>query len=62
MAAIIVASAPIWKALAMGMYREWPTRFEWLGIGIGLAGVLAGLLLVIWAELRAGHAALRPAG
>ena len=41
LASIIVASAPIWNALAMGMYREWPTRFEWLGIGIGLAGVLA---------------------
>lgn len=50
MSAIIVASAPIWNALAMGLYREWPTRFEWLGIGIGLAGVLA---LSTDGELRA---------
>ena len=40
MSAIIVASAPVWNALAMGLYREWPTRFEWFGIAIGLVGVL----------------------
>lgn len=38
--AIVVASAPIWNALAMGLFREWPTRFEWLGIVIGLGGVV----------------------
>lgn len=39
-AAIVVASAPIWNALAMGLFKEWPTRFEWLGIIIGLGGVI----------------------
>ncbi len=53
MSAIIVASAPIWNALAMGLYREWPTRFEWIGIAIGLVGVL---MLFTDGSLRANPA------
>lgn len=38
--AIIVASAPVWNALALGLFREWPSRGEWLGIAVGLVGVV----------------------
>lgn len=39
-AATAVATIPIWTALIAGLFGEWPARREWLGLGIGLAGVL----------------------
>jgi drug/metabolite transporter (DMT)-like permease len=39
-AATAVAIIPVWTALITGFLGEWPTRQEWLGLGLGLAGVL----------------------
>lgn len=40
LAAVAVASVPLWMALFSAFRGERPTRGEWLGIGIGFAGVL----------------------
>jgi len=39
LAAVSVATIPLWTALFTGLFGRWPTRFEWLGIGIGFLGV-----------------------
>ena len=39
-AAVAVASMPLFAALFSGMYREWPTRRECLGLAIGFVGVI----------------------
>jgi drug/metabolite transporter (DMT)-like permease len=39
-AATAVAVMPVWAALISGMFGLWPRRTEWIGLGIGLAGVL----------------------
>jgi drug/metabolite transporter (DMT)-like permease len=49
LAAVVVASTPLWVVLLAGLWREWPVRAEWLGLGVGLAGVL---LLQSGGELR----------
>jgi drug/metabolite transporter (DMT)-like permease len=58
-AATAVAIIPVWAAIASGLFGSWPRRLEWLGLGVGLAGVLVlaqegdfqasalGMLLVI---------------
>jgi drug/metabolite transporter (DMT)-like permease len=38
--AVMIAASPLWTALAMGLMGRWPTRLEWLGLGIGFAGVI----------------------
>ena len=40
LAAVAVASMPLFAALFGGMYREWPRNVEWLGLIIGFAGVI----------------------
>jgi drug/metabolite transporter (DMT)-like permease len=57
LAAVLIASVPLWVVLAAGLWREWPTRSEWLGVAVGLAGVA---VLQGGGELRAspGGAAL----
>ena len=40
LAAVAVASMPLFAALFAGMYGNWPRRMEWLGLAIGLAGVI----------------------
>ena len=40
LAAVAVASAPIWMGLFAMMRGEKPTRIEWIGIGIGFIGVV----------------------
>jgi drug/metabolite transporter (DMT)-like permease len=40
MAAVAVASAPLWMGIFAAMRGEKPTRIEWVGLGIGFAGVL----------------------
>jgi len=40
LAAIAVASMPLWAALFSLLRGEHPSRGEWLGLGIGFAGVL----------------------
>ncbi|WP_426702063.1 drug/metabolite exporter YedA [Rhodanobacter sp. Col0626] len=39
-AAVAVASMPLFAALFSGMYGEWPNRRESLGLAIGFAGVI----------------------
>jgi drug/metabolite transporter (DMT)-like permease len=38
-AAVAIASVPLWVALFAGLWDRWPTRKEWIGLGIGLVGV-----------------------
>lgn len=39
MAAVAVASVPLWMALFAALRGELPRRAEWLGLGVGFAGV-----------------------
>ncbi|MBI5157984.1 MAG: drug/metabolite exporter YedA [Acidimicrobiia bacterium] len=34
-----VAVMPLWAALWSGLFGRWPTRLEWIGLAVGLAGV-----------------------
>ena len=38
-AAVTLASIPLWVALMAGLFGKWPTGNEWIGLAIGLAGV-----------------------
>ena len=49
-AAVVVASVPLWTVLVAGLWRERPTPREVAGLGVGLAGVV---LLQAGGELRA---------
>lgn len=40
LAATAAAIIPVWSALVAGLFGEWPTRREWLGLAIGFAGVV----------------------
>lgn len=40
MAAVAVASAPLWMGIFAAMRGDRPTRLEWAGLGIGFIGVL----------------------
>lgn len=40
LAAVAVASMPLFAAVFGGLYGQWPARMEWLGLGIGFAGVV----------------------
>ena len=40
LAALGVATVPLWAALFAGLWGEWPYRREWLGIGVGFAGIV----------------------
>jgi len=62
-AAAAVAVIPVWTALVSGFFGSWPRRLEWIGLAIGLVGVLIltqegdlqasalGLLLVLIAPV-----------
>ena len=39
-AATAVAVIPLWAALVSGWFGRWPTRMEWVGLIIGLMGVI----------------------
>jgi drug/metabolite transporter (DMT)-like permease len=39
-AAVAVASMPLFAALFAGLYRQWPQRLEWIGLLVGFAGVV----------------------
>jgi len=39
-AAIGIATIPLWTALFLGIWSQWPQRQEWFGLLIGLAGVI----------------------
>ena len=40
MAAVAVASAPLWMGVFSALRGEHPARMEWVGLGIGFLGVL----------------------
>jgi drug/metabolite transporter (DMT)-like permease len=40
LAATAVAAMPLWAALWAGLFGRWPSRREWLGLVVGLAGVI----------------------
>jgi drug/metabolite transporter (DMT)-like permease len=40
LAAVWIATMPLWMALFAGLTGRWPNRREWLGLGVGVAGVL----------------------
>lgn len=42
LAAVWIATMPLWAALFAGLWGKWPTKLEWIGLGVGLVGV--GLL------------------
>jgi drug/metabolite transporter (DMT)-like permease len=42
LAAVWIATMPLWAALFAGLWGRWPNRLEWIGLGLGLVGV--GLL------------------
>lgn len=50
LAAVVVATVPLWAVLFTGLTGRWPTRFEWLGLVAGLLGVV---LLNLESNLRA---------
>jgi len=50
LAAVGIATVPIWAALFTGLFGQWPSRVEWIGITIGFGGVM---LLSLRGELRA---------
>ncbi|MDQ3266825.1 MAG: drug/metabolite exporter YedA [Myxococcota bacterium] len=39
LAAVMVASMPLWAALFSGLWGEWPRWRDWLGLGIGASGI-----------------------
>jgi len=49
LAALGVATMPLWAALFAGLWGQWPSRREWIGIGLGLVGVA---LLNLNSDLR----------
>lgn len=53
-AAVVCATMPLWMAVFSALGGERPTRNEWLGVALGLAGVV---VLVSGAELSAAPAA-----
>ncbi len=46
-AALSIATAPIWMAIFSSLWGHRITGQEWLGIAIGLAVILLGVLLVL---------------
>jgi len=40
LAALGVATVPLWTSLFAGLWGEWPYRREWLGIGVGFTGIV----------------------
>lgn len=50
LAALAVAAVPLWASLFAGLWGRWPLRLEWLGLGLGFAGVV---LLNLAGDLRA---------
>ena len=40
LAAVWVATMPVWAALFAGLWGKWPSRIEWVGLGLGFVGVV----------------------
>lgn len=52
-AAVAIASVPLWSVLFAGLWGRWPAKGEWVGLAVGLLGVG---LLQSGGELRASPA------
>ena len=39
-AAVVVATVPMWVAIWVGLFGKWPARIEWIGLGLGFSGVV----------------------
>jgi drug/metabolite transporter (DMT)-like permease len=52
-AAVAIASMPIWAVIIAGLWGRWPAKLEWVGLAVGLCGVL---LLQGRGDLRASPA------
>lgn len=39
-AAFCIATTPLWISLFSGFFGRWPSRFEWIGLLVGMAGVV----------------------
>jgi drug/metabolite transporter (DMT)-like permease len=50
LAALSVATVPIWAALFAGLLGRWPSKLEWAGLALGFAGVV---LLNLEGDMRA---------
>jgi drug/metabolite transporter (DMT)-like permease len=53
LAAVAVASMPLFAALFAGLYGKWPKRLDWIGLVIGFGGVI---LLNLGGEMLASPA------
>lgn len=49
-AALVLATTPLWTILFAGIWKQWPARHEWIGLLLGFAGII---LLNIDGDLRA---------
>ena len=50
LAALGIATVPLWTALFAGLWGSWPRRSDWLALGLGFVGVV---LLNLEGDLRA---------
>lgn len=50
LAALMIATTPLWTVLFAGVWGRWPNRLEWTGLLVGLAGVV---VLNLGGDLRA---------
>ncbi len=51
LAAVGTAAVPLWTSLFIGLMGRWPTRIEWLGLGLGFVGVIVlNLENGVWAN------------
>lgn len=39
LAALVIATTPLWAALFAGLWGRWPARAEWIGLALGFVGV-----------------------
>jgi drug/metabolite transporter (DMT)-like permease len=51
--ALAVATVALWTALFAGIWGQWPGRLEWVGLGLGFAGIV---VLNLGGNLRASPA------
>jgi drug/metabolite transporter (DMT)-like permease len=40
LAALVIATTPLWTVLFAGIWKRWPNRLEWAGLLIGLVGIV----------------------
>jgi len=40
LAALVIATTPLWTVLFAGIWNKWPQRNEWIGLALGFAGIV----------------------